>query len=36
MGAVLNTSDPSSEEKLANIGPILNQDKNIGPIFDQY
>jgi hypothetical protein len=23
---------PSSKGKLANIGPILNQDKNIGPI----
>jgi hypothetical protein len=30
---------PSSKEKLANIGPILDQDKNIGPILtniDQY
>jgi hypothetical protein len=27
---------PSSKETLANIGPISDQDKNIGPILDQY
>jgi hypothetical protein len=27
---------PSSKEKLANIGVILDQDKNIGPILNQY
>jgi hypothetical protein len=27
---------PSSKEKLANIGIILDKDKNIGPIMNQY
>jgi hypothetical protein len=27
---------PSSKENLANIGPVLDQDKNIDPILGQY